>query len=114
MKLPAQLSAATFQATRSRSSPFRRIHVDDRVLSLGLRILVGVGMVAAGCGGPGLDLSTLTAVALAHGQTPADESSNWQIDTTSDWQAAASQIAGLTMSDLPPLNSTTSRERIWG
>jgi len=73
--------------------------VDDRVLSLGLRILVGVGMVAAGCGGPGLDLSTLTAVALAHGQAPADESSTWQIDTTSEWQAAASQSEGLTMSD---------------
>ncbi len=38
-------------------------------------------------------------MALVNGQAPADESSSWQIDTTSEWQAAASQIEGLTMSD---------------
>lgn len=41
----------------------------------------------------------MALMALATGQASADGNDGWRTDTTDEWQAAASQIEGLTMSD---------------
>lgn len=47
----------------------------------------------------GAMLALMALMALASGRAIADGNNGWRIDTTNEWQAAASQIEGLTVSD---------------